>query len=71
MTGATLDHHALGRAVPDSERLDLVRAVVDLIDGVRTEADIVRALGDRVGAGFASHAHLVKVVRDVVALARG
>jgi protein arginine N-methyltransferase 1 len=71
MTGATLDHHALGRAVPDSERLDLVRAVVDLIDGVRTEADIVGALGDRVGAGFASHAHLVKVVRDVVALARG
>jgi SAM-dependent methyltransferase len=71
MTGATLDGHALGRPVPDSRRVDLLRAVVGLVDGTRTQADIVAALSDRVGDGFASRPHLEKFVRDVAALARG
>jgi SAM-dependent methyltransferase len=71
MTSATLDDNALGRAVPDTRRVELVRAVVDLIDGSHTQADIVSALSDRVGVGFVSRPHLEKFVRDVVALARG
>lgn len=71
MTGATLDGHALGRPVPDSRHVDLLRAVLGLIDGTRTQADIVAALSDRVGDGFASRPHLETFVRDVVALARG
>ena len=71
MTAASLDDNAPGRAVPDSERVAMVRAVVDLIDGARTQADIVAALSDRVGDGFVSRPHLEKFVHDVVALGRG
>jgi SAM-dependent methyltransferase len=71
MTASSLDDNAPGRAVPNSRRVEMVRAAVDLIDGARTQADIVTALSDRIGDGFASRPHLEKFVRDVVALGRG
>jgi type I protein arginine methyltransferase len=71
ITASSLDDNAPGRAIPNSGRVEMVRAVVDLIDGSRTQADIVKALDDRVGDGFVSRPHLEKFVRDVVALGRG
>jgi SAM-dependent methyltransferase len=66
----TLDRYALDAVVPDSGRIALVRAVLDLIDGSRTQADIVRMLADRVGDGFVSRAHLETFVRKVTTLSR-
>ena len=71
MTASSLDDSAPDRPVSPSRRVEMVRAVVDLIDGARTQADIVTALSDRVGDGFVSRPHLEKFVRDVLALGRG
>lgn len=70
LTSSTLEGFRSDRAVPRSDRIELVRSVLNLIDGSRTQDQIVEALGDRVQAGFVSPAQLESLVRDVAALAR-
>jgi SAM-dependent methyltransferase len=56
--------------VPRTDRLDVLKAALDLIDGSRTQADIVEALDDRIGTTFVSSAELEAFVRNVATLAR-
>lgn len=71
LTAATVDEYVLGRPVARTDRVEQIAAVLDLVDGSRTQADIVKALSDRVGAGFLSRAHLESFVRSVATLAGG
>lgn len=70
LSAETVDAFARGTPVPRSDRLDAVRAVLDLVDGSRSQADIVEALSDRIGSTFVSSAELEVFVRDVATLAR-
>lgn len=68
LTTSTLDAHTQSAAVVPTDRTELARAVLDLIDGSRTQADIVEALSHRVGSGFTTRAHLENFVRGVATL---
>jgi SAM-dependent methyltransferase len=72
LTGSTLDRLAPDQPIPVSDRVALARTILDLIDGSRTQADVVAALHDRVGPGrgFTTTAQLERFVRNVAALAR-
>jgi superfamily I DNA/RNA helicase len=70
LTAETVDSFARGTPVPHSDRLDAVREVLDLVDGVRTQAAIVDALSDRIGTTFVSSAEVEAFVRDVASFAR-
>jgi SAM-dependent methyltransferase len=70
LTAETVDAFARGTPVPRSDRLDAVRDVLDLVDGVRTQAAIVDALSDRIGTTFVSSAEVEAFVRDVASFAR-
>jgi protein arginine N-methyltransferase 1 len=70
LTAGTVGGFALDTPVPCSDRVDLVRAVLDLVDGSRSQADIVSALGERVGTAFVSPEQLEAFVRNVTTLVR-
>jgi hypothetical protein len=65
-----VDALASAQPVPRSSRTDLIRRVLDHIDGIRTQRDIVAKLRDRVGVEFASQSDLEGFVRRVVMLNR-
>lgn len=69
LTLSTDDLLAPNRIVPRTPAIDLARTVLDLIDGQRTAAQIVDALGDPVASGFASRIHAENFVRKVASLA--
>jgi len=70
LTAGTVGGFALDTPVPRTDRLDLVRAVLDLVDGSRSQADIVSALGKRVSTAFVSPEQLEAFVRNVTTLVR-
>jgi protein arginine N-methyltransferase 1 len=71
LTASTVEDFALGRTVPRTDRVDLAAAVLELIDGSHSQADIVQALSDRVGDGFLSRPHLETFVRTITTLVGG
>lgn len=70
LSAETVDAHARDTPVARSDRLDAIRAVLDLVDGSRSQADIVDALRDRIGSTFVSSAELEVFVRDLATFAR-
>jgi protein arginine N-methyltransferase 1 len=71
LASGTLIGAALDQPVPHSARAALVRTAIDLVDGTRTQADLVDALTPEVGGTFLSRHHLERFVRDLAALVRG
>lgn len=70
LTSTTVDAASPTSPVPANRRLDLARAVLEMVDGERSRSDIVAALTAHVGDGFASAAHLERFVRDLTAVLR-
>jgi type I protein arginine methyltransferase len=68
LTSSTVDGYTSDQAVPRTDCGQLIRRIVDLIDGSRTQRDIVELLSDHVGVDFTSRNHLENFVRRVVTL---
>jgi transposase len=69
LTAETVGTFVRDAPVSSSDRLDALGDILDLIDGSRTQSDVVEALGDRIGTTFVSSAELEAFVRNVVTLA--
>lgn len=69
LTAETVGTFVRDAPIPRSDRLDTLGEVLHLIDGSRTQSDVVEALGDRIGSTFVSSAELEAFVRNVVTLA--
>ena len=68
LSASAVNGFVTDQPVGTSERSELIRQVLDMIDGRRTQRDIVSLLSDRVGTDFASPTHLENFVRRVVKL---
>ena len=59
------------RSLPVTPQVEAIRAALDLLDGSRSQADLVAALAPAVGQTFVSRNQLERFVRDLADLVRG